>query len=408
MPARNTSSKRRRFGLFLGELRDSCDETQEEFSKRLHCSLSTIKNIDTGGPPSAAFVASLIREFPTYQETIEREVARWTDHRARSTRRRRTSRLLLDTLLTENRLNEAREHLVREIDNYHDMELHIWAREQLSIVERMRGNNQTASCELLIAISQAEQELDDKSKLRSLLERLANVSCEDGHRQAAHDAIERALASSPTTGSLWYRKGLLYWSEGDLTNAFTALTTALGCRGPRVDILCIRAQIFIAWEQPGEALADIIKVLEDGSLSQSRAVCMRCARVYVEYVKACSHIASKLIPPDETKETVRAFSALSNEIAESPDDPWPYYFRARCLQIGYELHPGQAHIMRLHNEAVPDDYLVAVAGMRQKIHTDLMQAMRCDTHYRSLSQYVVGEIISYLRELADPASLHNL
>jgi transcriptional regulator with XRE-family HTH domain len=402
MPSTETSAKRRRFGLWLGPLRESHKESQEQFAKRLGYSRTVIANTENGEPPSANLIAKLIEHFPEHKSDIEYEVKRWATARTQRTRHQRLVRQRLDVLLAANEPREASEYLKNEIDAHvGEIAFLVWALEQRSVIERLRNRHEASRNELLCAIHLVKLNPDFEPKLSSLWEQLALSLYEDGRRYDAHAVLNMGLATSQTPASLWYRKGVIHWDEGDLSSALAALTAALDHRGPHVDILYVRAQIFAEWERPDEALADIAKILKSRSfiLTPPKAVCMRCTRAYAQFLKVEPKRANVELPLDWGTITARIFSTLADEAAKTPESPWPYYFRALCVKSRYDLLCSFVEKSGRLHEAVSDDIITTIAEMQGEIRNDLMRVMDRDNRNLGIGQYRVRRVETILASL---------
>lgn len=336
MPTKNTSRNRKGFGIFFGGLRDALEMSQREFAVKLDVSRSLVANVENGGtPPSATLIAQLITHFSDQADEIITVAQRYT--RSRSSLQRspymRSAERRISSLLANNELCETRDFLELERAAHNDdAGFAIWASEQLSVIEGLRGNRAEARSQLMCAVRTADLTLGFETKLGPLWEQLAISFHQDGIYDRATDCLNLALEAAPQTPSVWYRKGLIQWDDRDLGGAYASLTVALSLRGLQLDALYARSQVSVELALADVAIADSTAVLENHDVPPLKESCMRCVQAYARFLRQESRFLSAPKANDSDGMVTQVFSDLSDEMDVVPDSPWPYYFRAHCVK----------------------------------------------------------------------------
>jgi transcriptional regulator with XRE-family HTH domain len=410
MPARNTSSKRRNFGIFLGALRDSYGEDQKTFAKRLNYSTAVIANTETGRtPPSEKLIKRLAEEFSEQGDAINTEALRWAKTAtlpSRQIRQRATVHQRLHALLTASEVDEARDYLRHELSASKNAgtDYFIWLCEQLSLVDNLLNQRDASRKTLTRAILPA-QFTRRRQALSLLWEQLAISLYQDDRPIDAHLALDKALAQVPTTPSIWYRKAVFHWDEGKLSAALAALTTAQAHKAARLDVLYARGQIYAEMGIVNEAIADLAQVLNDPHLPSPKTIRARSAHAYAVSIQIQD------IEPESPSQFYRLVETLGNEamaefgdvLVDAPNSPWPHYFRAAAVHstLSYLItFRSNAYILDM---AVPNRIADVIDQLRARIKYDLLQALRCSDGH--LSPFRVRQIKKLLGLLTITATL---
>jgi transcriptional regulator with XRE-family HTH domain len=395
------SERRRGFGLLLGNIRNSTDDSQPTFAARLNVSRSLIASVETGTPPSNMFLALLAAEFPERETEIYATAERYRPPRIQKRGRRAPTPLQhkVSSQITANELQEARDTLRHWMSAPKPDEHSLWAVEHLSQVERLLGNFKASRVMLRCAIELARLERGNDSKAVALWEQYVLFYCND--RDMTLDILGTALREHPTAAALWYRKGVAHWEASELGNAYAALTTALAYRGSRIDILPIRAQILLDWERPDDALADLDEMLVNpAELTPLQTAFAQCIRSYANF--RCQMPAYGPNSLDTNSRPDREVCAAAirelEEIAEAmPDNPWPRYFGAMCMRAFYEDLQVHTDVDLMLGVEPPRPRLEAAQGARLHAKQDLEAALKCQTP--PLSQGRIEHIEAILRSL---------
>jgi tetratricopeptide (TPR) repeat protein len=320
------STERKGFGIFLGSIRDSLNkEDQVAFAKRLHVSRSLIANVETGTPSSPAFIETLIATFPNRQAEIEEAALRHRKPPSPRSRRRKHSptHQHISAQITAGELKEALHALIYTPETALVASERIWPLVRLSrAFDRNQNIKNRDSALDWASIFAKDKSVSTRVKI-GLAEEHVVCFCRNKQHGKALDYLDSALARYPAAGRLWYRKGYIHWVEEDFVDAHAALTMALKYKGPRLDILYIRGQVFVEWRRFEEAISDLNEALTNEQLDPSwivRALSVRAYALYWEW------------------DLAQAFAEFTSAIEFMPESIWPFYYRAICNDdLSFEL-----------------------------------------------------------------------
>src|ERR1700684_2509816 len=211
------SARRRGFGVYLGSLRDSRDETQPVFAETLNVSRSVIGNVETGTPPSAPFLAHLETFFPEKKDEIKAEAQRHSKrsrNRSISRRDHRATQQRITTQIAANELLQAKEVLLQEIKPGHNRKHLVWCVETLSRVERRLGDIDASRWRMMFAIDLARLEPGSDDAVIAWCDEFVLDCYQDSRADNGLDALGMALDNFPAASQLWYRKGVIHADKG--------------------------------------------------------------------------------------------------------------------------------------------------------------------------------------------------
>jgi transcriptional regulator with XRE-family HTH domain len=402
MPPRNTSTRRRGFGILLGSLRDSLNETQHEFAERLFVSRSVIANAENGHEsPTSRLIAQLIERFPEKQDEIE--VAGMRYRKSRSTAQQQSLSVVQQqvmTLLASNEIDEAKDYLKTEGSHTDDPDFLIWAAEQLALIEGLRGNREASRGHLSFAVRLADLNPGFESKLGSLWERLAISYGQDNIRKQANECLNLALEVAPRMASFWHRKGLIQWNDGDLSGAYATLTFALSHKGSRLDVLYARSQVSAEVGLADETIADTTEVLSSLNLDPRKAVCMRCTHAYARFLQHESRYVSTPTAAHSSEAVQKTLSDLDRAVMDMPEAPYAYYFRALCVKRRFDVMTRFAGWEKRRKGSLADDVLEHLVQLCSEMVADLKVALTHDSgHFNQYQRQHIDEIILAFKDV---------
>jgi tetratricopeptide (TPR) repeat protein len=303
-------------------------------------------------------------------------------------------------MLAAGELRAASEYLRHEYPGPSDFTdgYRTWNLAQQSYIEHLRNNRDAGRAALRSAITLAELNRRFNPEFCTLSEQLATSLFHDGLSDEAHVAINRALNRVPTNASSWYLKGLIHWDAGEVTTAYAALATALANKGSRLDILYVRAQMYTEWWRFADADADITELLVTSRLLPEQAICLHAAQTVAKTLGQKPSIF--LVNPSKQsrwKENVaQAFADLADR-SKTPDNPWPYYFHALCLERYYMDICEVLRIWSSSKRYPLDDSRAVLRETRHELRSALTKAMEHDN--RLLNRYRVKQITDWLERL---------
>lgn len=330
----NPRSNSRSFAALLKDIRHSTrpPETQEQLAGHLHVSRSLIAALETGGRASDSFVTQLIafcnergedREAAILDAcAIQTRDTPTTVHKDQTQAERR-----FDIQLSTGQARTVRDTLLYEVKRTTDPKTAFWMLDYLGRAHTILDEPQRAQSAFKRALqcSNSTPGHYDEEAIIAIWDKLASVAYDsidpntwDDYSQLfALDFVRQGLTMYPNAHRLWYRNGIIWWFEGGLLEAYSALTTALANGSPR----------YLAGRAQGEVLAELgrhepaIKELDyvlsrhAGQLSTVDKVHMRVIRAYSRF-----HLG----------EAAAAMDDFAEIEAEAPHTAWLYYFRAQC------------------------------------------------------------------------------
>lgn len=311
----------------MRSLRTSLGATQVAFGAKLGVSRSLIAGVETAAPPSAEFVALLVRAFPGEEARILASAGEADQRRTpRSPRRAQTSlQRRIDVQIATGRWLEVRAELLHELPRASPGREHVWIAERLAEAcfqldlpdEGIRALGAAITACRDIEASDAQ---DREFALRSVL---ANRLLLSDAFHAAHQAVDAGLVDTPSAGILWHRKAHIHWYSHAYSDAYAAAMAAVKHGVPLRTILHTRGQILAEWGNPRAAIEDLTKVLADPEVTASYAAYARSTR---------AHALAQL------GDFAQALAEWDIAEVVTPDNGWLHYFRALCC-IEREDHP---------------------------------------------------------------------
>jgi|ERR1700722_4450173 transcriptional regulator with XRE-family HTH domain len=403
MPPRNTSSRRRGFGILLGDLRDSLNETQYEFAKRLYVSRSVVANVECGHEsPTPKLINELIKCFADRRQEIEIAELQYGKPRTSNAPQKAIQREL-DTLLASNELEKAEDYLLTEGGRTEDTGLLIWIAERLFLVVNLKGDREAARGHLMFAVRLADLNAGFAVRLGALWEQLAVSFSQDSMTKQVQECLDLAIEIEPHRASLWYQKGIIHWNDGDLSGAYAALTLALIHRGSRSDILYIRSQVSAELGVADEAVTDSSEVLENTNLATSKINCMLCTQAYARFLQHQSrYISVSGSNKASEKESLQALSDLEKAAIDKPHKPWPHYFIALCLKRLVDVASRFASWEKHKEGSIAAWRRKHIVQLCAEISISLKRALECnDGHFNQYRVRWINEIISAYKGAED-------
>ena len=340
-------------------------------ARRLAVSRSLVAVTETGTPPTETLITRLYEVFPERETEITAAAQRWAKPHARNPRhlpRQKAIQAKIDALITSKKLREARDHLTHEIKSVknHDIDYFVWLFEQLGWVEDLRNDLDASRTALANGIQMAWLMRGRDNKPCFLVEQLAISYMQDEKYAHAHKLLDLRIANASNPASAWYNNGIIHWDEGNLSNAYSALTTGLRYKDRRLDIQGARGHILAEWGHPEEAIADLNEVLESPQLPLSVAVRVRSARAYAFFQRQ----KSPQDRPGGWREMVDlAITELDHAEADMAVSPWPYYFRGLCSKLHYDMLCTSDH-------KSTDDVSRAITNSRDNMRSDFECAVQ--------------------------------
>jgi tetratricopeptide (TPR) repeat protein len=330
MPRRNTHTKRRGFGIYLGSLRDLKGETQEELAAKLRYSTSLVGSIENGSrKPTEHVLARLSKIYSEYAQQITDEAERygrnalspeeqaWDAAQQEVVASIRADDLqgLLDVIDAE-RSNPYVRGSSREL----------WLYERLSEYWSRHGNAYALSEILDDALSVAKNIDISDPDLIAMRDQLICVSIATCDLDEARRFLDSDLFHFPEAPLLWYRKGVVEWAQGNLIGALSALNSALEHKSAlSPDIHCLRGVVHTELEQYADALTDFDRAFASPTKLPIEHACADSARLWVIYRLGMSSY----------EDTIARLTRLERTM---PDNAWIYYYRGKC-----HIHAGDRH-----------------------------------------------------------------
>lgn len=339
MPAQNTSSRRRGFGVYLGSLRDSREEGQEAFAAQLDVSRSLLASVENGErKPSTTLLAQLDKLFPGRKQEIADEVEK--HFQASLTPKERAwvaTRRKIEALIASKDLIRAAHIVIEAIIDQpvlpNSAELWLWLRK--GEIETMLG----AFTDSVEAYGNAWETARSLDRPRAEVVRIwdqwiCGELCAYGAGAAMREANE-ALLEFPNDVYLSYRKAAIQWGIGDLAGALISLSPALKRDSALwTDALCLRGLIRAESEHlpRREAFEDLDRALSNPDKPPIEHACAASVRLWVAF----------------TTERISYTEAMAKfyELEQaSPRNAWIFYYRGRC-----RIHHDSATEVEGYNE----------------------------------------------------------
>lgn len=320
------NGRRRGFGAFAGDLRDSLGESQEVFAERLCVSRSLIAAVEGGHkPPSKIYLEALTREFPERKSAIE-AAARLHRPRGRPKYRRDLDSFFrdADALIVSSKDQEAWDLLMDRAKGLSDLYQMAWLLVylgQLSYTSfAISASPKSLPVGLLDWASACARQLTTAApdkKIIELWDEIINSYTLVEHPEIAYGRLTEALRRCPKAGKLWHRMASMCFEQGRFALAYAASNTALRHHAKRIDVLMLRGEILAEWGEPSEAVLDLHEVLK-GKLSPMRRASARCAKGLALFREG---------------KISEAITELLEVEGSAPDDPRPQYFLGKCFEV---------------------------------------------------------------------------
>lgn len=322
VPYRNTHSKRRGFGIYLGHLRDINGEIQGELAAKLDCSTALVGSFENGTRlPTEPTLARLVKVFPDQEQEIRDEVKRWRRN-SLSPEELTWASAQQNILVSleaddEQGLRVAIDNALRD-PHVRDSHRELWVHERWCEYCRTTGN----LSELFVALEKAEFVASglgvSEPSLSLLRDQLICKLIETCRTDEAQKLLDDYLSHAPNAPLLWYRKGAVEWAQGNLAGALSALNGALKSKSVlSKDIRCLRGIVHTEMEQYADALKDLDPVLENPAKLPTEYACACGARLWVTYRLGISSYENTIIAITQLEQTM-------------PENAWLYYYRGRC------------------------------------------------------------------------------
>ncbi len=330
----NSQSGSQSFAALLKDIRHSTrpPETQEQLAAHLHVSRSLIAALETGGRASSSFVTQLIAFCNERGEDREAAILDACTTQTRETRTpvhkdQAQAEHGFDIQLSSGQARTVRDTLLHEVKRTTDPKTVFWMLDYLGRAYTILDEPQRAQSAFKRALqysSSTPGHYDDEAII-AIWDKLASVAYDsidpntwnDYSQLSALDYVRQGLTIYPNAHRLWYRNGSIWWFEGGLLEAYSALTTALANGSPR----------YLAGRAQGEVLAELgrhelaIKEL-DYVLSRYARKLSTVDRTHVRVMRAYSRF--------HLGEAAAAMDDFAEIETETPHTAWLYYFRAQC------------------------------------------------------------------------------
>lgn len=365
------SERHRGFGVLVGRIRKERKETQREFAATLHVSRSLLGRVETASAlPSLMFIAALKNAAPDKADEIDALARQYRQSSPRPRRKAVDQAAQSDVMrmIAAGELSDAFNvlwhilHSQKSINN-----VGVWAAETLAQVYKMLGDQRKGEAAFDLAIELARLQPANHERAILAWDQYAHF-CLDSNREKSRWIIDQALRLYPNAGLLWYRKAVTDLEACRMNDAQAAINASLALKGPRLDSLCIRAQIFLDANDPISAAPDIDEILTTSQVSVPQIAWAHGAQSYALYL---AHLPRPLpddrLPRRQPEFTGSALEALTKLEAEYPASPWPPYFLALCYWENYSFYVRDGSLRQMPAFACITDAVDLWAKLRDVI-----------------------------------------
>ena len=323
MPQQNESKHRRGFGVFLGALRDSRGEKQQAFAVEVGVGRSTLAMVENGKrQPSNDLLIGLEKVFPDKKQEIRDEAKR---HRKTPLSPMDAEWLGIqrgiDAQIASGETQVAYDAVTSLLiggDRWKRRRQRFWLHMRHWELATLENRPIPLRATAVQALSLAKDLRLSGSQRVPLHDRVACAALMNGELELANTIVNAGLADFPNAAQLWYRKGVLEWTLGDLAAAYSLLSSALKHKPvSRPDIRGLRGRVLTEWRQYTEAYKDLTAALADPENPPAESVSTRGALLW-----------NKCILGEISLST--AFTEFGQLEQCTPENAWLAYYRALC------------------------------------------------------------------------------